>query len=290
MRRDSFRSWAATVLAVIAAADACLVSGPTAMAQAPAPGAVASNVPAAAAPAQPATNEHPLAPALRIAYDGVARIERDVKDYSCTLVKREQIDGVVGEHQYIFCKIRHKPFSVYMYFLGPDDIKGREVIYVEGANDGKLLAHEEQGLRARFGTVALLPNSFLAMKGQRYPITMTGIQVMIRRLAEVAEKDSKFGECDVKFYQGAKINGRVCTCIQVTHPVPRRQFEFHLARVFIDDELQVPARYEAYEWPKQPGGAPVLLEEYTYLNMKLNNGFTDTDFDKHNPTYKFIRK
>jgi hypothetical protein len=177
-----------------------------------------------------------------------------------------------------------------MYFLGPEDIKGRECIYVDGANDGKLLAHEEQGFKARFGTVALLPNSFLAMKGQRYPITMTGIEVMVKRLIEVAEKDSKYGECDVKFFQGAKINGRVCTCIQVTHPVPRRQFEFHLARVFIDDELQVPARYEAYGWPKQPGGPPDLLEEYTYINMKLNNGFTDVDFDKHNPTYKFIRK
>lgn len=287
MRHGSYRSLGTAMLASLAVFS----SSSSMQAQTPATAQVASNVPAAGTVggAAAAANEHPLAPALRIAYDGLKRIEQ-IQDYSCTLVKREQIDGVVGEHQYIFCKIRHKPFSVYMYFLGPEDIKGRECIYVEGANDGKLLAHEEQGFKARFGTVALLPNSFLAMKGQRYPITMTGIEVMVKRLIEVAEKDSKYGECDVKFFQGAKINGRVCTCIQVTHPVPRRQFEFHLARVFIDDEMQVPARYEAYGWPKQPGGPPDLLEEYTYVNMKLNNGFTDVDFDKHNPTYKFIRK
>ena len=289
MRRDSYRVFSIGLLALLAVA-ACFHFGLTAQGQVPGANAVASAQPAVAAQPEAQTNEHPLAPAIRIANDGWQRIDRDIKDYTCTLVKREQIDGVVGEHQHIFCKIRHKPFSVYMYFLGPKDIEGREVIFMEGANDGKLLAHEEQGFRARFGTVALEPNSFLAMKGQRYPITMTGIQVMIKRLAEVAEKDSKFGECEVKFYKGAKINGRVCTCIEVIHPVPRRQFEFHKARVFIDDELQVPARYEAYEWPKQQGGQPVLLEEYTYLNMKLNVGLTDADFDKHNPTYKFIRK
>ncbi len=29
------------------------------------------------------------------------------------------------------------------------------------------------------------------------------------------------------------------------------------------------------------------MEEYTYLNLKLNNGFTDADFDIKNPNYKF---
>ena len=97
----------------------------------------------------------------------------------------------------------------------------------------------------------------------------------------------KYGECDVKFFKGAKINGRVCTCVQITHPVPRRNFLFHLAKIFVDDELNVPIRYEAYEWPREPGGTPELIEEYTYLNLKLNNGFTDADFDRHNSNYHF---
>jgi hypothetical protein len=29
------------------------------------------------------------------------------------------------------------------------------------------------------------------------------------------------------------------------------------------------------------------MEEYTYLNMKVNNGFTDADFDIKNPNYHF---
>ena len=72
--------------------------------------------------------------------------------------------------------------------------------------------------------------------------------------------------------------------------MPRKHFRFHLARIFIDDELQVPIRYAAYLWPAREGGKPVLDEEYTYLNLKLNNGFTDRDFDYRNEKYRFVKR
>jgi hypothetical protein len=176
--------------------------------------------------------------------------------------------------------------SVYMKFLKPKDLQGREVVWVEGANDGKMWAHGT-GIQKVFGTVELSPTSPLAMKGNRYPITETGIQNLIERLIEVAVKDADYGECQVKFVTGAKINNRSCTLIQVTHPVPRRNFLFHVARIFVDDEMDLPVRYEAYDWPAEPGGPPEPIEQYTYLNIKLNNGFTDFDFDIHNPNYGF---
>ena len=235
-------------------------------------------------PARP--NEHPLMPTLRWAYDGVGNIEK-IQDYSATMVKREQVNGKLGKPECMFVKIRHKPFSVYIYFLDPDELKGREVIYVQGRNNGKLLAHAT-GLQGKLlGLLELTPTSMLAMRGQRYPLTNIGILNMVRRLVEVGEQDIKYGECEVKIFKGAKINNRICTCIQVVHPVPRRNFLFHLARIFVDDELNVPIRYESYDWPAKPGGQPRLLEEYTYLNLKSNNVFTDAAFDVRNPNYKF---
>jgi hypothetical protein len=73
----------------------------------------------------------------------------------------------------------------------------------------------------------------------------------------------------------------------VVHQVPRKNFRFNKALVFVDDELNIPVRYEAYDWPATPGGPPQLLEEYTYTDVKINNGFTDADFDEHNPQYHF---
>ncbi len=231
--------------------------------------------------------EHPLMPALRIAHAGLAKIDSSIKDYSCTLVKRERIDGVLGDPQYIFLKVRHEPFSVYMYFLAPADVKGRECLYFAKKYDGKLVAHEGSGLTSRFGTLHLDPSGTVAMRGQKYPITEVGIRTLTARLIEVADNDVKYGECDVKFFKGAKIDKRECTMIQVMHPNPRKEFRFHLARVYVDDELQVPVRYEAYQWPQQSGEPPILDEEYTYINLKINNDFTDEDFSKENKNYAF---
>jgi hypothetical protein len=233
-----------------------------------------------------AANEHPLMPALRWAYNGLGNIEK-ITDYSATVVKRERIDGKLGEYQHMFVKVRHKPFSVYMYFLSPASIKGQEVIFVEGQNDGNMAAHTIGVKDKLFGTVRIKPDGPIAMKDQRYPLTELGILNLTKRLVQVAEQDIKYGECEVKFFKNAKINDRICTCIQVKHPVPRRNFLFYEARIFVDDELDVPVRYESYDWPKEKGVPAELMEEYTYMNLKLNVGFTDADFDTKNPNYKF---
>lgn len=237
------------------------------------------------APTQP--QGHPLIPAIQMADKALGEIDANVKDYTCTLVKRELIDGTVTEHEYIFLKVRHQPFSVYMYFLGPKEIKGRECIYVTGANEGRMVAHEGGVKGKLLGTHDLDPTGFIAMRGQRYPITEIGVRNLTTKLLEVARSDVNFGECDVKFFKDAKVNGRTCTGLQVSHPVRRDNFRFHIAQVFIDDELQLPIRYASYDWPTAPGQAPQLLEEYTYLNMKVNVGLTDADFDRANKDYGF---
>ena len=230
--------------------------------------------------------EHPLMPALRWAQDGKQNIDR-LQDYAATVVKRERINGELGEYQYMFVKVRQQPFSVYCYFLGPAAIKGREVIYIKGQNNGNMWAHSTGVQDKLVGTVSLPPTGMIAMYGQRYPITELGLGNLVSRLIEIGQTDTKYGECEVKFFRGAKINNRSCTCIQVVHPVPRRNFLFHMARIYVDDELNLPIRYEAHDWPEKPGGTPRLLEEYTYVDLKLNNGFSDADFDTRNPNYQF---
>lgn len=245
--------------------------------------------PPAAVVAQPVATpvEHPLMPVLKMAHEGLDRMDRTIADYECLMVKRERIDGKLGEHQYVHAKVRNKPFSIYMYFLAPEDAKGREAIYVEGKNNGKLIGHDS-GYKGRLlKRLYLDPTSPLVMANQRYPITKAGIRNLTKELIEVGEHDKQYGECDVKFFKGAKVQDRVCTCIQVVHPVPRKNFRFHLARIYIDDEHQIPIRYESYDWPQKEGGQPVLLEEYTYTKLKLNVGLKDSDFDPDNPNYNF---
>lgn len=239
-----------------------------------------------AAGGQPPAGTHPLDPAIARAMESLKHIKADVKDYTATFVKRERIDGKLGDPEYISIKVRQEPFSVYMRFLKPDNVAGREVIYVQGANNGNMIVHEMKGAGSLLGNIELNPSAALAMRGNRYPITEVGIENLTKRLVEVADNDRLFGECDVKM-EDSKINDRKCTMLQVVHPVPRKNFRFHVARVFMDEELKMPIRYESYDWPEKAGGTPVLIEEYTYLNLKVNNDFTDIDFSPKNPNYNF---
>jgi len=235
---------------------------------------------------------HPLDPAIKIAEDGLNRIRTQVIDYTCMIVKQERINGELNAAEYMRAEIRNRksgeagvvqPFSVYLNFLKPDDFQGREVIYVEGHNNDKMVAHEGKPPKSLFGNVWLNPDGILAMHGQRYPITDIGIENLVDKLIERATRDKKSDPealtTQVRFIEGAKINGRTCMVIEVIHPEPKPYYDFHIARVFIDDQLQVPVRYAAYTWPTTPGGKPQLEEAYTYLDMKVNVGLNENDFD-----------
>ena len=99
--------------------------------------------------------------------------------------------------------------------------------------------------------------------------------------------DIKRGECKVTYFDGAKVADRSCRCLQVVHPVRRDYFRYHRARIFVDDELNLPIRYASFDWPVRPGADPPLIEEYSYLNLRLNVGLTDRDFEQTNPAYNF---
>lgn len=230
------------------------------------------------------SNVHPLVPVLKWAEEGRPEIVK-IKDYTAIMKKQENINGEVKEAQMMDVKIRHEPFSVYLKFRYPAKLVGQEVIYVKGQNEGNMFAHGV-GFQSRFGTVKLDPEGFIAMRDNKYPITEIGVLNLVDKLVEVGKKDLKYGECNVEYFENVGVNDRQCTIIQVMHPVPRKNFIFYVARIFVDNELNVPIRYESYDWPEE-GKDPMLIEIYTYEKLKLNVGLTDEDFSIKNSDYGF---
>ena len=246
-----------------------------------------------------AAGQHPLDPALKYAEDSLKRSQSDINDYECLIVKRERIRGVLNEYEYMYAKIRnHKeangevvtPLSVYLNFQMPKNVAGREVVWVEGANKGKLCAHEG-GLIGRLPAVWLDPNGAMAMRGNLYPITEIGIENLIAKLIERGTREKKADPNGtatvVTTTKGAKLDKRPCTILTIEHPNKLGGFEFQLAQVFIDDEYNIPVRYIAYGWPEAGEKGAKILEEYNYTKIKLNVVLTNNDFDPANPIYKF---
>jgi hypothetical protein len=209
------------------------------------------------------------------------------------MIKQERIGGTLMPAEYMNIKVRNRrerptgrqPFSIYMRFLRPNAIKGREVIYVEGRNENHLVAHESGILNLM--RVSLAPTGAMAMRGNRYPITDAGIENLVEKLIERGERDRAIGLCDVQFFENAKVMDRTCTMIQVKHDQEQAPLDFHIGRIYIDDEFQVPIRYEAYLWPGPNEKDLPLLESYTYAKLKINVGLTDRDFDPDNQEYDF---
>ena len=71
-------------------------------------------------------NIRTLDPAIAFAEKVKKNIDDNVKDYTCVLIRQERIDGKLGDQQIMNAKIRNDPFSVYLKFLKPTDIAGRE--------------------------------------------------------------------------------------------------------------------------------------------------------------------
>lgn len=210
-----------------------------------------------------------------------------VEDYTCTFYKRERLDGVLSEMNVMSMKVRNRPYSVYFRFQQPN--KGREAIYVEGRNDGYVLAHDVGFTRLLAGTMRLDPNGSRAMENCRHPITRSGISNLIDTVLTRWTAELTDGESVVLFDPRMRLGSAPCLLIEAIHPEKKPNYMFHKVRLFIDSKLGIPVRFEAYDWPEAAGDAPLLLEEYAYDGIKLNPGLSESDFDAGNPGYAFGR-
>lgn len=227
-------------------------------------------------------DSHPLKPCIVKAEASLAEL-KEIKDYSTLLFKKESIQGKLIS-QTLTMKVRHEPFSVYLKFEDPH--AGREVIYVDGLNKGRFMVHET-GFKALAGTLSFTPTSKEALAENRYPITQAGMAKMLEIVTEQWKADAQYQEVQVKEVADMKVGEELSLMIETTHPQPRDHFKFHKTRLYLDKDTQLPIRLEQYTWPEKEGGEPVLVEEYTYTQVKPNIGLKDIDFDKTNPAYQF---
>jgi hypothetical protein len=229
-----------------------------------------------------AGDKSPLAPALEMAKSS-RDATRKLGGYTTTFIKREVLkDKDEPVRQVMEMKFREEPFSVYLKFIEPH--AGREVIYVDGKNKGKMLVHES-GIASIVGIINASPDGKEVMKENRYPITMIGMTKLLDTVIEQWSSELKVPGCEVKSFPQAKVGNIECKMIESTHPTEIAGVRFHKTRLYIDKSTNLPVRVEQYGFPKKGGEAP-LIEEYSYTEIKEAK-LTDFDFDVKNTAYKF---
>jgi len=173
-KHDSTRlwRWAAAPLAVAALtlgldADTFGQPGPTS----PIPGTTVpgTTVPGASIPGAPAPAQGPLDQPLAWLQEG-RRNHTAIKDYSCTLLKQESVNGALSEQHVIQMKFRVQPFSIYMRWLSPTKLAGQEVAFVEGRNNNKMRVHAKGLIKGSVGFVSIDVNDPRVLEHSRHSI------------------------------------------------------------------------------------------------------------------------
>ncbi len=247
-------------------------------------------IPGADSAATPGTNVAAAAAAIAEAREVIASCrdtyQNKVKDYTCDFHKQERIDGkMVSPHQ-MHMKARNQPSSIYFRFVTPN--QGREAIYHPEKYGHKLVAHDVGLGRLLAGTLHLDPKGSMAMDENRHPVSEAGLGSMLETICERWNVELSPEESVITIDRDASFGGRPCIRIDSVHTERRPEFFFHKVTLYIDRELNLPIRFEAYDWAKANGHCD-LVEEYTYKNLRVNNGLAEIDFDPSNPKYKYGR-
>lgn len=237
--------------------------------------------------------EHPYDPLIEIADLCLAEIDKNYQDYTAHVISQVRIEDKLFDEKQVLVKIRHEhenngkqiPFCVYTLFLQPKANVGQEAIWVDGWHDNKLVAHGTGLLNVM--KVYLDPEGSMAMDGNRYPIWDIGIRNLMVKMKEILDHDRQFGKGQVTIKRGVEINGIKCTVLEAKHDAFKEGREFHIARMYMDDERNIPIGYEGFLWPTEEGGEPILLEKYFYTDLKFNVGLTFKDFDPDNEEYNY---
>lgn len=216
-------------------------------------------------------------------------------DYTAQFSKLEVVDGVLLEEQTTSMKLSHKPFSVYMKWQDFDT--GREVIYGDGLNEGKLLVHPG-GWKARLPPISMDPESSLAKAESRHPITQIGLANLAKTILSSHQRDLErraIVKCDQADNQ--LIAGRDCLCFVTEFRDAKSSPEYRKSVVMIDKEWNVPLFIKNFAWPTDAVTAvgeeldtATLIEQYTYADVKFRANLTAFDFDRTNEDYSFKRQ
>ena len=213
--------------------------------------------------------------------------------YTATLSKQEMVGNELLDEHVMQLKCRQKPFSVYLVWTTGDT--GREVIFVEGENDGKMIAHDG-GWKARLPAFNLDPNCRLAMRDSRYPVTSAGFAALTTLMLDVHREDlaKNVGLASCRAEENQTFGGRPCTVFTTEYSSQASSPTYRKSITYIDNEWSLPVHSMHFEWPAAGQNSDkanlddsTLIESYSFTNVDLACQLSDRDFDRSNSEYRF---
>ena len=197
--------------------------------------------------------------------------ERWVRDYTCTFRKQERIGETLRAEQVMTVSMREKPFSVMMAMKTPG--KADRVIFVEGQNDGKLVARPSGKIARLFARSVKLPiDGPRAAAFSRRRIDQFGFRKALELALQYHRLARERGHATEVVFEGeSTVNER--PAVKIVRKLPDdATYPDQALEIYLDKELLLPLLLICRD------GAGRLLGRYAYSDLRLNVGLTDRDF------------
>ncbi len=220
----------------------------------------------------------PVAKAMDVDYLINESLEhlKHVSDYTCTLEKKVNKDGVVYYDPEI--RVKYKKPAHYYFKWVKGKFEGQEVIYREGSNRNKIVAHS--GGFFRFITLYLDPEGNMAMKRNHHSLRRSGMEKIFDIFNESYSRYKLTGFGNIALAEEGAVDNRPVWIVYGEFP---ENMDFYAAKIIlcIDREYLLPLKVSVYDW------SDTLYEEYTFHDLKINVGLNEDDFDPENSEYNF---
>lgn len=221
-----------------------------------------------------------------------------IPDYLATFSRQERVNGKLLTKESTALKVRHAPFSVYMKWTDGADV-GREILYVKGEHDGRMLVKPGGKLGEALPTIKLDPEGDLALKSSRYPLTQSGILNLVEKIITYGDRDLKLEQgVACQFLPDQKIDGRMCHAIRTDYGCAEVDADYRSSIIFIDVESSIPLCVKNYGWSEKCGAPPsandrltedTLVEFYAFTGLRYQSRLDTKAFDQANAEYRFRR-
>lgn len=211
----------------------------------------------------------------------IARYDRDITDYTCTLVMQERLDDDLTPVRTVECRYREAPRSVYMFWVkNPGDAK--RALYMETpefVEDGERVARVEPAgalIRLIVDDIKIPVNGKRAKSASRRTIDQFGFRNLFDLLVTYNTRAEKDGVLDYRYVGEGEIDHRPTYMFERKLPYRGEggPYPDALLRLHIDQEWLLPTGLYSYA----DHTARRLLGKYEFINVKLNPGLTDADF------------
>jgi hypothetical protein len=206
------------------------------------------------------------------------RYQREVRGYHLTMQKQERLNGKLQPKEIIDVCFREKPHSVYMCWI-EGARKAERALYVEGENNGKMLARPNGALaRKLVGDVVERDVDGLdARQSGRYPLNQFGIKKATERTLAAWKAAKEQGKLHVEFLGVQKVKelgDRLCYKLRRTYESPENDGVMELT-TYVDKENWLQAGSVL------KGEENKLIGEYFFRAIDLNPAFPPAQFTRN---------